>query len=169
MSRVFYLFVLFCSFILFLRSDQVEDGYSVSGYSILELHEDGASPMFHIKSMEIDGEFLRVVLDDAAVGRIMDASGQGTLTIEIHHPDAEEPEVHTASFWKRCVCAETGPKDLRLVGVNYSCSLASACGDEEVTDMEFFFILRILVPGEELGISVEDPAGPDSIWMIKKE
>jgi len=144
MSRAFFLFVLFYSSFLFLLSDQVEDEYSVSGYNILELHEEGASPMFHIKSIEIDGSSLRVVLDDAAVGLIMDASGQGTLTIEIHHPDAEEPEVLTASLWKRCFCAETGPKDLRLVGVNYSCSLASACANEEVSDMEYFFILRIL-------------------------
>jgi|GEM_PF-5980823 len=148
-----------------LAAQQTELEYALyGGWRVLELHEEGVtSRLFKIDALRTDDDTTRLLITadiPALLGRLAD------LTVEIHPAAGDEPEVRTARLFKRCICGDV-VVDLPLTTADRSCD--AVCPGAEQIDVEYFFRLRALAPGESLGIGCADPAGPDSLWLVEKE
>lgn len=148
-----------------LAAHQTELEYALyGGWRVLELHEDGVTRrLFKIDALRTEDDITRILITadiPSLLGRLAD------LTVEIHPAAGDEPEVLPARLFKRCLCGDIAV-DLPLTTADCACD--AVCPDAEQIDVEYFFRLRALAPGESLGIGCADPAGPDSLWLVEKE
>lgn len=133
----------------------------LSAYSVLELHEEGVSPLFSVSSVEDTAASLKIFISTSNPAAVAEAIATGVLEAQLstHSPDGSgRAEAVSFTLMKMLQCQNV------WVTLPYSEPDPQGCVAAET---RFFF----LVPIGALGSGQDQAFGldPDSLWLIEAD
>jgi hypothetical protein len=133
----------------------------LSAYSVLELHEEGVSPLFSVSTVEDAAGSLKIFISTSNPAAVAEAIAAGVLEAQLstHSADGSGTvEPVSFSFMKMLQCQNA------WITLPYSEPDPQGCVAAET---RFFFLVPIgpLGLGQDLALGLD----PDSLWLIEAE